>query len=86
LAMVSASLHASSKCLPVKKCSDNVEAIWDTGLSRGPWLYAPARQWVPGNGCGCHNCFFWTPVFSWIPVKIRITSIVVVLLLKNNKF
>jgi len=34
LAMVSALLHASSKCLPVKKCSDNVEAIRDTGSRR----------------------------------------------------
>lgn len=32
LAMISALLHASSKCLPVKNCSDNVESIWDTGL------------------------------------------------------
>ena len=32
--MVSALLHASSKCLPVKKCSDNVEAIRDTGSRR----------------------------------------------------
>jgi len=53
LAMVSALLHASSKCLPVKNCSDNVESIWDTGSRQEALLIctratvgARQRLWV----------------------------------------